>query len=422
MRTWGIIVALIVAAIVAIAVNSLLPPRSLRMAAGPAGGAYEQVALKYRQILKRDGLDLEIIETAGSAANIALLEEGGADVAILQGGISSDWSGIEAIASIFYEPIILLVPRGRDIPYNPRHWEGLRINIGTVGSGTAAAYRDFALAVQIPGNANTVMNLPYDEAISKLSSGEIDIAFFVAPLEAPYLQDAYFDPDIRLLPLDYADAIARRVGYAQIVTIPAGGIAFDRVRPATPRQLLALNARLVSVLNLHPALVNRLTMAALEIHSQQGLITDRGTFPSVSGTDLPVNNAARQLIVEGPSLWHDWLPYWLAAQLNRVVILLLPVIFILLPLLQALPGIFAYLMGRRVWQYYPAIRDLEAALKRQNAPEDLVRMQTELAAIDARLAQMKLPAPYRSDAYNARIHIDLVQGRIRTRLEEAAAG
>ncbi len=68
--------------------------------------------------------------------------------------------------------------------------------------------------------------------------------------------------------------------------------------------------------NLHPALVNRLTMAARELHAARDIITGRNTFPTVTGTDMPVNTVTRRLIMKDPSTWHQWLPDWMAAQVT----------------------------------------------------------------------------------------------------------
>jgi len=64
------------------------PPRTVRMAAGAEGGAYLESAKRYREILARDGITLEIQVTSGSVQNLQLLRMGdrGVDVAFVQGG------------------------------------------------------------------------------------------------------------------------------------------------------------------------------------------------------------------------------------------------------------------------------------------------------------------------------------------------
>lgn len=420
MRTWALLAVFVLVAAIGVIIARLYPPQELTLAAGPSQGGYYQVALKYKDILERDGLTLNIVETAGSAENIDLLERRAVDAALLQGGIHTDDSQLEAVASIFFEPLIPLVRADNPLPRNPSDWRDLRINSGAPGSGTFTAFEDLQKAVRLAGNANELFHYGFDEAVQRLIDGDLDIAIFVAPIDAPYLQDAFWHPDLRVLQMDYVDAISRKLSYANVVEVPAGAISLHRVIPQQSKTLLALDARLSVSPNLHPALVNRLTMAAIELHSARGLINDEGRFPAVQGTEMPVNNASRQLILEGASTWYDWLPYWLAAQINRMLLLLVPVFLVLVPALRTLPALYSYVMGYQVWQHYPSIRDIEDELETVSDPEALARMDARLAEVDDRISHLRLPSAYRQGAYDARLHIELIRRRIEERMQQLA--
>lgn len=400
-----------IGAIVA-AMMTLHPPQRLTLAAGPENGGYAQIAERYAAILARDDLVVEVVHTAGSAENAELLSAGEVDAAILQGGIDVENETVEAIGTIFFEPMSFLARRDRDVPTNPAFWQGLRITSGTEGSGTAAAFRDFQAVIGLAPEANTHLSLGYEEALAGLADGSVDIAVFVAPVDAPYLVSNYGQIWVEFLDLDHVEAIARKLEYPRSVVLPDGAISLRPVLPKQSRRIIALEARLAVAADLHPALANRLTMAALEIHGVRGLLSDPDTFPSIEGTDLPVNSIAQKLIQDGPSVWQDYLPYWIAAQLNRMLLLLLPILFILLPLLRVLPAAYAYVMGWRVWQHYPEIRLIEEELDKQQDDAALAKMDERLDELENRLAQLRLPAAYRQSSYNARIHIGLVRKRI----------
>jgi len=51
------------------------PPRTLRMATGPAGSASADIGARYRDRLARAGVRLELVETAGAVANLSLLRD-----------------------------------------------------------------------------------------------------------------------------------------------------------------------------------------------------------------------------------------------------------------------------------------------------------------------------------------------------------
>ncbi len=420
LKVFSILLVSIGLAAIAFVFMRLHPPKTMTLAAGPENGGYSQIAKKYREILEQDGIKLEIVHTGGSVENADLIGRGEVDAAILQAGIDVADPDVEAIGTVFYEPMSFLARSGIDIPENPALWQGFRISSGSDGSGTSSAFRDFQRAVGLDPAANTQLSLTYEDAIAAIADKSIDIAVFVAPIDSPYLKSAYGQIWVRVVPLQYIDAISRRLEYATTVQIPAGAISLRPVVPPRPYPVIALAARLAVAGDLHPALVNRLTMAAISIHGTRGLISDPETFPSVEGTELTVNNVARNLIIEGPTTWHNWLPYWMAAQLNRILLLLLPVVFILVPLLRSLPAVYGYFMGWRVWQNYPEIRKIEEELDGVTNPEKLDRINDRLADLDRHLSQLRLPSAHRRSSYDARLHIELVRKRLIERRSELA--
>ena len=68
------------------------PPRRIVMATGPEDSSYYKFGLLYQEILSRNGIELEILSTAGTTENIRALEEpdGEVDVAYLQGGVGTE--------------------------------------------------------------------------------------------------------------------------------------------------------------------------------------------------------------------------------------------------------------------------------------------------------------------------------------------
>lgn len=412
MRLWISITVATLAVCLSLILFLLLPPQKLTLAAGARGGAYALMAERYQAILARDDIEVEILYTNGSVDNAMLLDTGAIDAAFLQAGVPVRTGMAEAIGGLFYEPMIFLARKGADIPTNPALWRDLRIAGGLPGSGTAAAFRDFQKAVGLPEGANQVLELGFAQSVFALESGGIDLAFFVSNIEAPYLTQAFQSETLALLRLSYTDAISRHLDYADIVDIPTGAVSLSPVQPAAAQQMLALKAQLVIDPHLHPALVNRLTMAAKELHGHRDLLTERGAFPSPEGIGMPVNSVSRQLIQDGPSTWHNLLPFWAAAQVNRVLLLTLPILLLLVPLLRVLPLMYAYFRGWQVWKHYGRIREIEAQLSTEMKAVDLATLSEELEDVDARIAQLKLPLAYRQTAYHARMHIDLVRKRI----------
>ena len=80
------------------------PPDHIRIGTGQKQGAYHLFARQYQEILREEGIALELVDSAGSVENIRLLEEGLVDVAFVQGGLSdvSKSRDLYSLGSFFY--------------------------------------------------------------------------------------------------------------------------------------------------------------------------------------------------------------------------------------------------------------------------------------------------------------------------------
>ena len=102
----------------------------------------------------------------------------------------------------------------------------------------------------------------------------------VGGAQTPMIQQAMRDPAIKLMSLARVDAYPRRFTYLSKVTLPAGTIDLGTIIPDRDVQMIGTKAMLVARSGLHPALINLLTDAAREIHSDQGYFEAAGEFPS----------------------------------------------------------------------------------------------------------------------------------------------
>src|SRR5262249_53897381 len=85
------------------------PPKHLVIGTGETDGDYEYFAKQYQDILKSEGINLELRPTEGPLENLRLLqdEESDVDVGFVQDGLGSpeDQPDIQSLGSVYYEPI-----------------------------------------------------------------------------------------------------------------------------------------------------------------------------------------------------------------------------------------------------------------------------------------------------------------------------
>jgi TRAP-type uncharacterized transport system substrate-binding protein len=136
------VAAIIVAGLwVAIAAMRPMPPHTVTMATGPEGSAYYEVGKRYRELLARQGIELQLLSTSGSVDNLARLLDSRSNVQVgfLLSGMTSgkEPAGLESLGTVFYEPLWFFYRT----EYRVKGIQGLRgkkISIGPHGSGTRA--------------------------------------------------------------------------------------------------------------------------------------------------------------------------------------------------------------------------------------------------------------------------------------------
>ena len=387
------------------------PPSHLRMAAGAQGGAYDQLARQYQAYLARNGVSLEILSTAGSLQNLTLLSSptSGVDLAFVQGGTGDRKAmpGLRAIASLYYEPIWIFV-RGAP-PDRLSALRGRRIATGADGSGTRAAAEMLLAANGITADSASFVALAGKDAAAALKAGRIDAAFLVTSRQDPVVNDLALTPGIGLVSLAQAEAYARLFPFLSVVTLPKGLVSLDKNIPAQDVSLLAPAAALVARSSLHPALIDLLVAAAQEINGQGDDFGASGEFPSARHVDFPVSADARRALASGPPFLRRYLPFWAAVLVDRMWILVLPLLTLMIPLLRAAPPTYRWQVRRRIQRHYAELRRIEAQARDYRRPEALARAHEELDRLQASAGRIQLPLGFAEDLYHLRLHIDFVR-------------
>ncbi|HTO72316.1 MAG TPA: hypothetical protein VMJ30_00790, partial [Gemmatimonadales bacterium] len=72
------------------AIGNPFPPTTIGMATGPEGNAYREFGARYQEILRRAGVEVRLIPTAGGVDNLARLDDphSGVDVAFVESGVT----------------------------------------------------------------------------------------------------------------------------------------------------------------------------------------------------------------------------------------------------------------------------------------------------------------------------------------------
>jgi len=420
LKTWGpAVLAIAVAAAASPWLVGPACPKHVVIATGSSEGAYYAFAEKYRDVLARDGITLEIRNTAGSIENSGLLLDDGSGVslAFMQGGTgSAEAQGhVDSLATLYLEPIWVFV-RGEQTAAQLTDLRGKRISIGPQGSGTRAVAQTLLQRNEISdadAHGTQLVSLGSRDSVDALKSGEIDAAFFVVSPNSKLVPELLAAEDISLMNFGRATAYERLFPFLSSVTLAEGMLDLDKNIPAQNIVLLAPTANLVARSDLHPALVPLLMKATYEVHADGGFLEHAGDFPSAAHVEFPLNRGAKQYLTSGPTMFYKYLPFWLAAWLNQVKLVLLPLCTLALPLLKAAPPVYRWRIRSKIYRWYRVLREVDQKVKQTGAQADYHDEIARLESVENELSEVSVPLSYMEEFYNLRLHISVSLDRLR---------
>lgn len=394
------------------------PPRRIVMSTGAVDGGYHMYALRFKEILARDGVDLDLRISAGSQENVGRLmdEKSGVEVGFFQGGsaFAANAPDLQSLGGIYYEPLWVFY-RGAEA----RDFGGLkgrRLAIGPEESGTRALALQL-LAVNATVMPPTVLSAETgQEAADLLMQGKLDGVFLVAPAESPLVEKLASAPGIRLLSLERAEAYTRRFPYLTKLTLPRGVFDFINDVPARDVTLVSPTATLLARDRLHPALAFLLMRAATEIHGSAGLLSGMGEFPAPRNSEFPLGGEAQRYYKSGPPFLQRYLPYWVAVLVDRLWIILLPSLALLVPVTRVIPQIYRWRVRSRIYRWYARLKEVELELDEDPPKDKLEDMLERLDGIERSVNRINTPLAYTDNLYLFKQNVDLVRARVRWRL------
>ena len=394
------------------------PPNSIVISTGAVDGGYHMFALRYREILARDGVRVELRPSAGSQENVSRLLDDKSDVEVgfLQGGsaFSTNAPDLVSLGSIYYEPLWVFY-RGPEI-HDFGALQGRKLAIGPEESGTRALALQL-LAVNAAVMPPTML-LPESgqHAADLLLKGRLDALFLVGPPESPLVEQLISAPGIRLLSLDRAEAYTRRFPSLTRLTLPQGVFDFVKNVPARDVTLISPTANLLAVDGLHPALAYLLMRAASEVHGGAGLLHKAGEFPAPLNSEFPLSAEATRYYKSGPPFLQRYLPYWAAVLVDRLWLTLLPVLALLVPLGRIVPAVWRWRARSRIYRWYAKLKEVELNLDEQSPAEKLTELLTQLNQIESAVNRINTPLAYTDNLFAFRQNVNLVRQRVRDQL------
>ena len=398
-----------------------MPPRQITLATGPAQSAYDEFGKRYAKELAKHGIKVQLLPSQGSAENLLLLQQGRADIGFVQGGSNetpTDATGeLEAMGSLFVEPVWLFYRHDSARKLRPdaklsalSELKGLRVNVGTDGSGVPSLMDKLFEANRIDKSRMVLSKLEPTSAVVAFLNGELDALVFASAPESLMVQMLLQTPGIQLMDFTQSEAYSRRFTFLTPVTLPRGVVDLANDIPPQNVRLIASTTTLLARQEVHPALMQLFSQAALKLHGTPGWFNRAHEFPRLGNMEYPLSQEAERTLRNGVPLLQRYLPYMLATLVERMWLALGIIIAILLPLRRVVPPVYQFRIRSRVFRWYRQLREIEdRILANDGSPGEL---REAINQLEARVGKINVPLSYADQLYALRNNIELVRSKL----------
>lgn len=393
-------------------------PQQVVIAAGRQGGAYYRYAEAIRDILAEQGIEVVVRETAGSEQNLTLLRDHDGDVslALVQGGLGTDAdrARLQSLASLYPEPIWLFHRNSIRVEHLT-DLEGRRVSVGERGSGTRTLALKLLAENGLVGRDRCLVSVAQwkmDDSANALLEGRLDACFFVQSGHSAVIQRLLVDPEIQLFQFPRPLAYVLRHPYLSQIVLPEGGLRLSQNEPPHDIGMLAADANLVARADLHPALVPLLVDAAQLVQKPSGMFATSRTYPATEGVSFPLHPDSRRFFQSGPSLLFRIFPFRVAVWMDRMKVMIIPLVTLLLPLLKTAPPIYRWTIRFRIYRWYGELHDLHSKITFKES-DDLEDEWRAARRLEQELMHVRVPLSYMQEYYALQLHLAHVIERLR---------
>jgi hypothetical protein len=286
------------------------------------------------------------------------------------------------------------------------------VAVGAAGSGTYLLAKQLLSAAGITESNTRLIQADSAQAVPWLLQGTIDAAFFVASPAAPIVRNLLQEPAIELLNFDRAAAYGRLFSFLTPVTLNEGVLNLERNIPPHDSTLVAVSANLAAREDLNASLIPALLNAVTRVHQAGGVLEQKRQFPSTDLVDLPLSEDARRYITNGPSFLFRWLPYGTAVLLDRLKILIVPLLALLIPLFRIAPPLYDWRIRSKIYRWYAAVRQIDSMIQKEAIAGDAQLAIHRLKELEREVASVSVPLSYAGELYHLRLHIGFLQEKL----------
>jgi len=220
------------------------------------------------------------------------------------------------------------------------------------------------------------------------------------------------DDELELFSFKRADAYSKIFPFLSPLTLGEGVINLKKNIPDRPKILLGTTATLVASKSIHPDWIRLLLKAAKKVHSKATIFSNENQFPTYKYTQIPMDEDAKNYIIKGDSFLEKIFPFWMASMLDRLAIMIIPLITLLFPLFKGILPLYRWRVRKTIYKWYKILFSIDSKIENLNKTE-LEKTKKELLNLLGEIQEeTKIPLSYMGEYYTLKEHAHLILDKI----------
>ncbi len=388
--------------------------KELRLATGPIGSDSYAYGLSYQSLLLNEGVKLTLVPTKGSLDTIGVLNENQADIGFVQSGILVDKPeyNFESLASVYYQPMWVFY-RNDGYKYNYLiEGSGRNIGVSFTNDGNYELAKQILDANGMTAEKTNFIYLYDNEAKEAFKKKQIDMFITFTSERNSDILALFDEPDIELLSLKRAKAYAQRFNSLKSLSIYEGAIDLYRNIPSEKIDTLSSVQNLVSRKDIPDELIRIFLKKVKKIHGERNFFEGSENFPNLKYLDTTINSEAEVYLTVGDSWLEEIFPFWIATNIDRFKLLIIPILGLLIPLLKSIIPLYVFTMRSKIFRWYKRLNSYDLMIQKSDG-SDIKEIEDKLKIFKIELQEKtKVPLSYMGEYYNLLLHIELLEKKL----------
>jgi hypothetical protein len=231
------------------------------------------------------------------------------------------YPGVTAVGTIALEPLWIFYSASRDLE-NVQDLKGMRLIAEAPGAGGRAMAERILGEYGIDSQNTTFLPTNVSKMHETIRLGSGDAALFLGPPGNKIVREMALDPNLRILSLSQAHALASNLRFVRAVTLPEGGFDYLRNVPSKNIELVAIPVTMIVKTTLRPPVVTIIAQFIKNHFQGATLVSQPGELVNIHDPSTAVNVHAESVLKNGLPYIYRALPFSVAALIDEASLFL----------------------------------------------------------------------------------------------------